>query len=123
MTVQSIGDPKYISLRTFRLSGVAVDTPVWAAADSGRLYVMTAPPTGKVKRIRNDPRVEVRACDMRGRPQGPSVTAQSRIVADPAETAAGLERLKRKYGLQFRLANWRDRSRAETVILEISDRD
>ena len=32
VSLQSIGNPSYIALRTFRKSGVAVDTAVWVAA-------------------------------------------------------------------------------------------
>ncbi len=119
--LQSIGNPSYIALRTFRKSGVAVDTPVWAAADAGKLYVYTAGTSGKAKRIRNSGAVEVCASDMRGKPKGEWVQAQARVLDAPADVERGLALIKRKYGIQYRLATMFDRSRAETVILEISD--
>jgi PPOX class probable F420-dependent enzyme len=47
---------KYISLATFRKSGVAVHTPIWFAEENGRLYLMTSSKSGKYKRIRNNPK-------------------------------------------------------------------
>ena len=51
----------YISLATFRKNGAAVYTPVWFAEDAGKLYVMTGTKFWKYKRIRNNPRVRLRA--------------------------------------------------------------
>lgn len=121
VSLQAIGNSSYIALRTFRKSGVAVDTPVWVAADAGRLYVYTAGTSGKAKRIRNSGAVAVCVSDMRGRPKGEWVSAQARVLAEPADVARGLALLKRKYGIQYRLATMFDRNRAQTVILEISD--
>ncbi len=122
MPLAAIGNPRYIALRTFRRSGVAVDTPVWVAADGGRLYVMTSLATGKAKRIRNSPLVEVCVCDMRGRPKGEWVPAQARLAASPEEVAAGHAIVARKYGWQYRLSRLRGGDRSSATIIEISDR-
>lgn len=122
VSLQSIGNPSYIALRTFRKSGVAVDTAVWVAADGGRLYVYTAGTSGKAKRIRNSGTVEICVSDMRGEPKGEWVPAQARVLDAPADVARGLALIKRKYGIQYRLVMLFDRSKAKTVILEISDR-
>ena len=50
---------KYINLETFRKSGAAVATPVWFAEDLGVFYVYSLANAGKVKRIRNNPRVRL----------------------------------------------------------------
>jgi hypothetical protein len=42
---------RYISLATFRKSGVAVYTPIWFAEDDNKLYFMTNSKLGKCKRI------------------------------------------------------------------------
>jgi PPOX class probable F420-dependent enzyme len=118
----AIGNPRYIALRTFRKTGVAVDTPVWAAADDGRLYVWTSLDAGKVKRIRNNPLVEVCACDMRGRPKGEWVPAQASIAASPEEVVAGEARIARKYGWQFKLTRLTSRNTANDTMIEIRDR-
>jgi PPOX class probable F420-dependent enzyme len=93
---ETIRGQKYISLVTFRKSGVKVATPVWFGEDGGRLYVMTRSDMGKTKRIRNNPRVTVAACTIRGKVTGPELEASARIV--PAEEQAhARQTLNRKY--------------------------
>ena len=71
---------KYISLTTFRKSGAGVATPVWFGEDNDKLYVMTRSDSGKYKRIRNNPRVTVAPCTIRGKVIGPQFEATARIV-------------------------------------------
>ena len=122
MTLSQLGDPRYILLRTFRRTGVAVDTPVWVAAESGRLYVLTSLVTGKAKRIRNNPEVEVCQCDMRGRPRGEWVPARATLAASPEAVTAGRARISRKYGWQYKLMHVRRGVRPYETVIEIADR-
>jgi len=93
---------KYLSLQTFRKNGMPVDTPVWFAKDGDRFYVYSLANAGKVKRIRNNPRVNVIPCDIRGNTKGEWVEANARIVGKPeAERAHNL--LNQKYGLMKRI--------------------
>src|SRR5579864_6231377 len=71
---------KYISLTTFRKSGVAVATPVWFGEENDKLYVMTRSDSGKYKRIRNNPRVRVAPCTIRGKVTGPQFGATARVL-------------------------------------------
>jgi hypothetical protein len=91
---------KYLSLETFRKTGVGVRTPVWFAQDGNRplFYVYSAPDSGKVKRIRNNPKVRVAPCDIRGKLRGAWVDARARIC-EGDEAAHGQELLRQKYGL------------------------
>jgi PPOX class probable F420-dependent enzyme len=79
----AIHDQKYISLTTFRKSGVGVPTPVWFGEEDGKLYVMTRSDMGKTKRLRNNPQVTVAPCTIRGKVTGAEFTATARIL--PAE--------------------------------------
>ena len=92
----SIGGQKYISLATFRKTGVKVATPVWFGEDPEKLYVMTRSDMGKTKRIRNNPHVTVAACTIRGRVTGPEIAASARILP-PQEHAHARETINRKY--------------------------
>jgi hypothetical protein len=74
---------KYISLASFRKTGVPVRTPVWFAEEDGTLYIFTNPKSGKIKRIRNNPQVKIAPCTMRGKVTGPEFSAVARIL--PAE--------------------------------------
>ncbi len=96
----------YVSLATFRRSGVEVKTPVWIAGTAGRYYVFSAGDAGKVKRIRNDPRVRLAACDLRGNVRGDWIEGRARIVSDPATIAVALAALRAKYGLQMRFGDF-----------------
>ena len=105
---EQITGQKYISLTTFRKSGVPVRTPVWFAESDGKLYFMTRNDSGKYKRIRNDPQVSVAACDIRGRVSGREFPATSRIL--PKQDWEGAKRLIRaKYWLA-RLPFWSSRN-------------
>ncbi|UQU64826.1 PPOX class F420-dependent oxidoreductase [Couchioplanes caeruleus] len=97
-----LGSEKYVLLTTFRKTGKAVPTPVWAVPDGDGLAVWTTNDAGKLKRIRNSPRVTVAPCDVRGNPKGDEVEAAARI-GDDADRARVREALKRKYGLAGRL--------------------
>ena len=95
--ISAFAGQKYLNLETYRKNGNAVATPVWFAEDAGVLYIYSLANAGKVKRIRNNPRVRVMPCDMRGKPKGEWVEARARIL-----DAAGAERahrlLDKKYG-------------------------
>jgi hypothetical protein len=89
---------QYANLFTYRKSGEAVKTPVWFAEYEGKLYVMTTGDSGKVKRIRNNGRVQIGPSDMRGTPLGPTAEARARLLG-PGEEKVAKEALDRKYGL------------------------
>ncbi|MFG3041180.1 MULTISPECIES: PPOX class F420-dependent oxidoreductase [unclassified Streptomyces] len=97
---------RYVSLTTYRKDGTPVATPVWYAVEGSELYAWTRTDSWKVKRLRNDPRVVVAVCDVRGR------------IADGAERVQGEGRLvtgeelgrirgllSRKYTWQFWLTD------------------
>ena len=96
----------YVSLATFRRSGAEVKTPVWIAGAGDRYYVFSAGDAGKVKRLRNDPRVRLAACDLRGNVKSDWIDGRARLIADDAGIAAALAALRRKYGLQMRLTDF-----------------
>ena len=95
---------KYLSLETYKKSGEAVRTPVWFAADpaapldssAAKIFIYTIGDTPKVKRIRNNPRVKISPCDMRGKILGPWVDARAEIVTGE-EAARGMRLLNEKY--------------------------
>jgi PPOX class probable F420-dependent enzyme len=89
---------KYISLTTFRKNGTGVATPVWFGEEEGKLYVMTRSVMGKYKRIRNNPRVRVAPCTIRGVVTGPEFDAMARILP-PEEHRHPRQAINRKYWL------------------------
>lgn len=100
----AFADHKYLSLETCKKNGQTVRTPVWFAADpsakldsrDAKLYVYSIEDSGKVKRVRNNPRVRVAPCDMRGKLLGEWVDGKAEIVTG-AETERGMRLLNKKY--------------------------
>ncbi len=89
---------KYINLETFRKSGIGVRTPVWFAQAGNRLYVYSESDAGKVKRIRNNPKVRIAPCNFRGSLRGSWAEGQALLCeGEQAERAQKL--LRSKYGL------------------------
>lgn len=101
----ALADEPFVSLTTFRRSGEAVATPVWVARDGDALVVITADGSGKVKRLRRDPRVVLRPCDRRGRvaPEAASAEGRGEVVDAPAAQEGPRRALAAKYGWQWRL--------------------
>ncbi|MER7660959.1 MULTISPECIES: PPOX class F420-dependent oxidoreductase [unclassified Streptomyces] len=107
MTAEDFAAAKYISVTTFRKNGTGVATPVWFAEDGGKLYAWTRTDSWKVKRLRNDPRVVVTVCDVRGRITEGAPTAEGTAeLLDAAATARIRKLLARKYTWQFWLVDW-----------------
>jgi uncharacterized protein len=98
---------KYISLATFRKTGVPVYTPIWFAEENGNLYFMTSGKMGKVKRIRNNPQVKIAPCTMRGKITGPEFSATARILSS-AEGQRVWKAIKAKYWLARVPFLWRN---------------
>ena len=91
---------KYINIETFRRDGRGVKTPVWfVLRENGVFYVYTEAASWKVKRIRNNPRVRVAPCKMRGDVTGAWQAASAQIVNGEEEQAAN-RLLDRKYFLK-----------------------
>jgi len=120
--VERLSRGSYLLVTTFRKDGTPVPTPVWVAHDDDELLVWTQATAGKVKRIRNNPTVELTGCDVRGRPRGETVKGTARIL-DAEATDRGRSVLKKKYGVSGHLvigASKLFRGRDGTVCVAIS---
>jgi len=98
---------QFLSLTTYRKSGVTVATPVWFAfaESTGTIYFETEAQTGKVRRIRKTARVTLAACTGLGRITGPTMEARARRVNDAHEMRRAEAALACKYGLRRKLAS------------------
>jgi PPOX class probable F420-dependent enzyme len=74
---------QYVLLTTYRRDGTPVGTPVHIAVDGDRAFVRTWDTAWKLKRIRNNPEVEVAPSTMRGVPTGSAVHARARVLEAP----------------------------------------
>ena len=85
-----------VLLTSYRRDGTPVGTAVNMAVDGDRAFVRTPHRTGKVKRLRNNPNVEIAPSTFLGKPTGPAIRAQARLLSgDEAKYASG--KLARKY--------------------------
>src|SRR2546426_7863017 len=112
---------KHISLETYRKTGAAVRTPVWFIEENGELFVRTDSSTGKIKRIRNNPRVRIAPCNARGTIKGTWVDGEARMIeSESSEHVFSL--LRKKYGIIYRiirLVQRFSRSKAHPIGLAI----
>jgi uncharacterized protein len=97
---------KYINLETYRKNGKGVRTPVWFVEtdddDGGILYVRTSDDTGKYKRIRNNPSVQIAPCNMRGGVKGKWVKGEARMASEDEKLKA-FKMLEKKYGMIYKM--------------------
>ncbi|MGH9993211.1 MAG: PPOX class F420-dependent oxidoreductase [Nitrososphaera sp.] len=108
---------KYLNIETYRKTGQPVRTCVWFVENNGVLYVRTSEDTGKYKRVRNNPAVQIAPCDSRGKPKGDWIKAEAKPAAgEEAQNAYSL--LEKKYGMMYRMTSLFLRGR-RYAILEI----
>ncbi len=97
-----ITDEKYVAFTTFTKAGEPKSTPVWIVdLGDGKAGFTTPSGSWKVKRLANDPRVELQPSDGRGRVREgtDTISATARVLTGP-EAEAIRSRIKAKYGVQ-----------------------
>src|SRR5260370_33334299 len=127
MSFAAFAGQKYLNLETFKKDGDGVKTPVWfarelsASVDSSaaKIYAYTIGVSGKVKRVRNNPRVKIAPCDMRGQLLGEWVEARAEIISGE-DAARGIQLLNKKYfPWKQLLAVFASLSRRERLVFSI----
>jgi len=123
----ALGDENFVSLTTFRKSGVGVSTPVWIAREGDTLIVTTPSHSGKVKRLRHNPRVTLSPSSRMGKVADDAVVLEG--TAELIEDAAAVERMGQtflaKYKLEYRIFLWIERrgkrGEAQRLKLRVSE--
>ena len=103
-SLTQFANQKYLNMETYRKTGKPVATPVWFAEENGTLYIYSLASAGKVKRIRNNPKVRIVPCDVRGKPKGEWVEAKAWILDERGATL-GHKLLNKKYGWMKRIGD------------------
>ena len=99
--MSELGRTRYALLRSYRRDGEPVDTPIWFAAQQNSIVFRTKRGP-KTARLRAHPRVELTACDYRGRKlSGATVFTGTATVLDDAAAADANRVLHRRYGWQW----------------------
>ena len=89
---------QYMNIETYRKSGAGVQTPVWFIEYNGELCFTTEAASGKVKRLRRNPRVMVAPCRVNGDLLGDWYPADARFMM-AEETGIVKKVYSRKYGV------------------------
>ncbi len=114
-------EQKYLNLETFRRNGESMKTPVWFVQDGEIIYVQTLANSGKVKRIRNNGRVNITPCKMDGTPTSYWTPANAREVSDEEIANKVTQLLEKKYGLIKKILTIQAvRRHRKNTILEIN---
>ncbi len=114
---------RYISIESFKRDGGGVKTPVWCAPQDGKIVVVTAADSFKVKRLRRNPKLRAAKCDVRGKLLGPWHEGTCSIVEARDEKERAYVALRKKYGVQMRLLDLFSRlggKYEKRVVLEIT---
>lgn len=94
----------YISLTTFKRDGTPVATPVWLTSSDGRYLVRTPAHTWKVRRLRNDPTVELAVSDFRGQVDPAATRYRGKAhMLEGSDAEQARAAIRAKYGLMDRL--------------------
>ncbi|MCP5025119.1 MAG: PPOX class F420-dependent oxidoreductase [Actinomycetia bacterium] len=103
----NIADEKYMAFTTFKGDGTAKPGPVWPVdAGEGRVGFITSSDSWKIKRLANNPRVELQPSDARGRVKdGTSPRSGAAAVVTGAEFEAIHAEVRQKYGFRLTLIN------------------
>ena len=101
--MNAIADERYVRFTTFTKAGGAKPAPVWIAdLGDGTIGFTTGLEAWKVKRIRNTPKVELVASNMKGRVNdGAETVTGTATVVTGAEFETVQKAIKAKYGWQL----------------------
>jgi uncharacterized protein len=91
-----------VLLTTYKRNGTPIGTPVNIAVDGNRAFVRTFDTAWKLKRIHNNPEVEIAPSTWRGRPTGPAIRARARLLEGEESAYAG-RLLVRKHPILHRI--------------------
>jgi PPOX class probable F420-dependent enzyme len=91
-----------VLLTTYKRDGTPIGTPVNIAVDGNRAFVRTFDTAWKLKRIHNNPEVEIAPSTWRGRPTGPAIRARARLLEGEESAYAG-RLLARKHLILHRI--------------------
>ena len=101
--LEPLADARTVRLTTFRRDGRPVPTPVSVAVDGDRAFVRTYESSGKCKRLRRDPHVDVAPSTFRGEPLGTAIEARARVI-DGAEAQRARRLIEAKHPVLHGLA-------------------
>ncbi len=115
---EEIREEKYVSLETYKKNNQAVRTPVWFITKDNSIIIVTREHTGKIKRLRNNQRVKLAVCSMKGKVSGPWMSGTAKIL-DKDKTAELVKLRGRKYGFLAKIASVFSGTKGDFVAISV----
>ncbi|MDH3765902.1 MAG: PPOX class F420-dependent oxidoreductase [Nitrosopumilus sp.] len=109
---------KYIALETYRKNNEAVRTPVWFVIKDDLVYVVTRSQTGKVKRLKNNQKVKIATCTIKGKITGQWMQGTAKILTE-IETKDAVKWRDKKYGFMAKIAKFLSKNKGEFFAFSI----
>jgi len=109
--LKTIQESGVLKSRDISQNGIGVKTPVWFAQEGGTLYIWTIGDSGKIKRIRNNPKVNIAPCRRFGKITGEWIAVQASVDNSAAAVRHVEDLLGRKLGFGFAVFRLIDRLR------------
>lgn len=101
---QELDRAKYVSFTSYKRNGDPVSLPVWVVPFEGGYAFTTDPDAFKVKRVRNNPKVSLRVCSLRGKVAPGAAEFHGTAEYVDAETADRVNKaIRRKYWFAYRI--------------------
>jgi uncharacterized protein len=91
-----IQNAKTILLTTYKRDGTPVATPVSIAFAGNQAFFRSYDKAWKTRRLRNNPRVELAASTLRGKPSGPEMPARA-VLLDGEQARVAARALARRH--------------------------
>jgi PPOX class probable F420-dependent enzyme len=89
---------KTVVVTTYKRDGTGVPTAVHVVVDGDHAYFRTWTTSGKARRLRRDPRLQIAPSNGRGTPTGPELSATARLLS-PGEEQPIRAAMAKKYPL------------------------
>ncbi|WP_299292124.1 PPOX class F420-dependent oxidoreductase [Nitrosopumilus sp.] len=116
--LEQLESEKYISVETFKKSGDGIKTPVWFVIRDETIFVVTRDQTGKFKRLKNNTKVNLAICSMKGDIKGEWFSGIATILPEEQVKEAVKWRDK-KYGFLAKIAKFASKSKGELCAFSI----
>ena len=109
---------KYVSLETYKKNNQPVRTPVWFIIKDDLIIIVTREHTGKIKRLRNNQKVKIATCSMKGKISGPWMSGVAKIL-DKDKTPEIVRLRDRKYGFLAKIASVLSGTKGDYVAISV----
>lgn len=107
-TKTNIAEERYIACTTFKKDGTPKPSPVWPVDVGGhQIGFITSSTSWKIKRLRNNNRVDLQPSDYRGNPtEGSRTVSGTAVVVEGPAFAEVNTAVSKKYGVQLKIINF-----------------